>query len=114
MKRSLIFTAFILFLGLNVSSAYAGGTADYSVEISKKLGRGGLTLLSSPMVIPCAIQNDVSEKGAIGVGTGLFKGLGLFLRRAFDGITQIGTFIIPVDETYSPVCPKKPAPTVQA
>ena len=112
MKRFLAITSLILLWGLGVPLGRAESSADYSVEISQKLGRGALNLLSSPLELPCAIRDDISERGAAGVGTGLFKGLAFFLRRALVGVTEIGTFVIPMEETLPPVCAKKPAPAV--
>ena len=111
MRRGLLIL--LLLLGLGATSAYAG-SADYSVEISQKLGRGVLNLLSSPLEIPCTIRDDVSEKGAAGAATGLFKGLAFFLRRALVGITEAGTFMIPMEATLPPVCSKKAPAAVQS
>lgn len=112
MRQSM--ASLILLVMLSVPAAYAESGVDYSVEISQKFGRGALNLLSSPLELPCTIRDDVSERGAPGVGTGLFRGLAFFLRRALVGVTEIGTFMIPMEETLPPVCAKKPAPAVQA
>jgi len=101
----------VIFLGM--PSGNAGGGADYSVEVSQKFGRGALNVISSPLEIPCTMGSEVSERGAAGIATGLFKGLALFLRRALVGVTEIGTFVIPMEATLPPVCAKKPEPAVQ-
>lgn len=101
-------------MSLRTPFAHAEGGMDYSVEVSQKFGRGALNLLSSPLELPCGIRDEVVERGAAGVATGLFKGLVLFLRRALVGATEIGTFMIPMEATLPPVCASKPAPTVEA
>lgn len=96
-----------LFLTLLQVKGYAETGVDYSIEISQKLGRGILNLLSSPLEIPCTIRDEVSEKGAPGVGAGFFKGILFFLRRALVGVTEAGTFMIPMEAALPPVCAKK-------
>lgn len=94
--------------------ARAEGGADYSVEVSQKFGRGLLNVLSSPFEIPCGMRDEVAERGAAGVGTGLFKGLAFMARRILVGVTEVGTFVIPMGATIPPVCAKKVAAQVQA
>ena len=114
MKKQLSnFLIIMAILGSVIPSAFAEGGADYTVEISQKFGRGAVNLLSSPLEIPCAMRDDVSDKGPGGIGTGLFKGIALFLRRALVGVTEIGTFVIPMEETLPSVCAKKPTLQVQ-
>lgn len=93
--------------------ALAQGSADYSVEISQKFGRGLLNVLSSPFEIPCAIRDDVAGTGAGGAVTGLFKGVAFFARRLLVGVCEVGTFVIPMEATLPPVCAEKPAANVQ-
>ena len=100
-------------LALVAVPAYADNV-DYSIEISQKLGRGLLNVISSPLEIPCTIRDDASEKGGAGVATGLFKGIGLFARRVLVGVTEVGTFMIPMEETIPAVCAKKAKPAIQA
>lgn len=101
-------------MGCTVPTAGAESGADYTVGISQKLGRGAVNLISSPLELPCAIRDEVQEQGAAGGVTGLFKGIALFLRRALVGVTEIGTFVIPMEATLPSVCAKRPAPAVQA
>ena len=110
MKKAVIF--FLLFL-LVTATVYAEGV-DYSVEISQKVGRGLANALSSPLEIPCGIRDEVADRGGVGVVTGLFKGIGLFVRRLLVGVTELGTFMIPMEETLSAVCAKKALPGIQA
>ena len=102
-----IITVSIIFVTLFSKISYAQTGIDYSVEISQKLGRGLLNLLSSPLEIPCTIRDEVSERGASGVATGFFKGILFFARRALVGSTEAGTFMIPMEATLPPVCAKK-------
>ena len=111
-KTILKLTATIFLCVFLAPCVYAENSTDYSIEISQKAGRGLLNALSSPLEIPCAIRDDVSEKGAVGVGTGLFKGFAFFVRRLLVGVTEFGTFMIPMEETLPPVCAKKPAAQV--
>lgn len=103
-----------LFLGVLTPGLQAGGGADYSVEISQKFGRGLLNVLSSPLEIPCGIRDEVGERGEAGIGTGFFKGIAFFLRRVLVGVTEVGTFVIPMEATLPPVCAQKPAPHVES
>lgn len=91
----------------------AEGSADYSVGISQKLGRGLLNVLSSPLEIPCGIRDEVAERGGGGTVTGLFRGITLMARRILVGVTEVGTFMIPMEETLPPACAKKPAAAIQ-
>lgn len=111
------FFSVLIILILGVSSlgrlAWAEGGTDYTVEISQKFGRGLLNVVSSPLEIPCGIRDEVSERGGAGVGTGFFKGIALFAWRLLVGVTEVGTFVIPMEATLPPVCAKGPAPAVQ-
>ena len=113
-QKFLLFAAVLTvgFLGPG-PSAWAQGGADYSVEISQKFGRGLLNVLSSPLEIPCTLRDGVSERGAAGIGTGLFKGIAFFARRVLVGVTEVGTFMIPMEADLPAVCREKPAPNVQ-
>ena len=94
--------ALVVLLGLPAVVLYADG-ADYSVGISQKLGHGLLNVLSSPLELPCAIRDDVSERGGAGIVTGLFKGITFFARRVLVGVTEVGTFMMPMEETLPAV-----------
>lgn len=89
-------------------------SADYGVGISQKFGRGLLNVVSSPLELPCAIRDEVSERGAAGVASGLFVGIAYFVRRVLVGVTEVGTFVIPMEETLPAVCAKKAKPAIQA
>jgi putative exosortase-associated protein (TIGR04073 family) len=103
-----------IFLSVSVAPAYAQSeSADYGVGISTKFGRGLVNVLSSPAEIPCTIRDEVSERGAAGAGTGFFLGTWYFVRRALVGVTEVGTFMIPMEATIPPVCAKKAEAAVE-
>lgn len=110
MKKILTFFLFLFVLSL---PAFAENSADTSVGMSQKLGRGLWNALSSPAEIPCTMRDDISENGGGGAVTGLFKGIGFFARRLLVGVTEFATFVIPMEATLPPVCAKKPAPAIQ-
>jgi putative exosortase-associated protein (TIGR04073 family) len=112
MKKIALFV--IAVLCFTTPSAQAETTGDYVVGISQKFGRGLWNVLSSPLELPCVTRDEVSEWGWQGAFTGPFKGVALFLRRALVGVTEVGTFVIPMEATIPPVCQKKQEPAVQA
>jgi putative exosortase-associated protein (TIGR04073 family) len=88
-----------------LSSAAGEGTAgDYFRDIGTKLGRGLLNILLSPGEIGCSIASETADKKALGVATGLGKGLAFMLRRMFVGVNETITFIIPMEPTLPPPC----------
>jgi putative exosortase-associated protein (TIGR04073 family) len=83
-----------------------GGGWDYAVDISSKFGRGLTNIITSPAEIPCNVANEMDDMGPY---KGFFPGLGLGVfkmgRRMFDGVLDIGTFIIPSNTEEMPyVC----------
>lgn len=109
MRRLSAMTLGILILGSSLGYA---DSADYAVEITEKFGRGVGNVLSSPIEIPCGFRDEMEERGAAGIVSGLFRGLTLFFRRVLVGVTEIGTFIIPMEATIPRVCAEKPKPAV--
>ncbi len=107
-----IITFFLLFFCITLP-VFAENSADYSVGMSQKLGRGLWNALSSPAEIPCTMRDDISQNGGVGIVTGLFKGIGFFARRLLVGVDEFATFMIPMEPTLAPVCTKKPAPAIQ-
>ena len=112
MKKKALFVMALVCCTVAAAEAQTG--ADYGIEISRKLGRGLGNVLSSPLELPCGIRDEVSEWGWQGAFTGPFKALALFARRLLVGVTEVGTFIIPMEGTLPPVCRKKQEPAVQA
>lgn len=78
---------------------------DYMYGMSSKFGRGLLNVLTSPAEIPCTMRDDMKDMApAAGFFTGFGKGTVFMLRRILVGVTEIGTFIIPMERTIPPVC----------
>ena len=101
-----------IFMAAPLSMAFAAGEetyGDYFSGIGTKFGRGLLNVVTSLGEIPCGIRDEVSERGGVGVLTGLGKGTLLMLRRILVGVTEVGTFIIPAERTIPPVCSKTTA-----
>ena len=94
------------------SPAYAD-VSDYVYGISAKLGRGVLNVISSPLEIPCSIRDAVSDEGGGDALYGFFRGLALMTRRILVGVTEVGTFVIPMEATLPKVCSSKPKPAIQ-
>ncbi len=102
-----------LFLSFGAPRAHAQ-SADYGLEISRKLGRGLWNMVSSPAEIPCGVRDDYAERKGAGIATGFFKGTLFFLRRLLVGSTEVMTFVIPMEATIPPVCAKGPEAQVQS
>lgn len=79
-------------------------TEDYFKSIGSKFGRGISNILVSPGEIGCGIHDEVQEKKFVGVFSGFGKGLLFMLRRAFVGINETVTFVIPMDPILPPPC----------
>ena len=112
MRRRIFSIAALLLILFNFLPALfaAEGTAgDYLRGIGTKFGRGLVNVVTSPAEIPCGIRDDVSAQGGLGVLTGLGRGLVFMVRRILVGVTEVGTFIIPMERTIPPVCSKKTA-----
>ncbi len=106
MKKSLFLSAFTLMF-LFSSNAFADSaytTGDYFRDIGIKFSRGLGNIVSSPAEIPCTMVSDTKEKQALGLATGLGKGLGLMAYRLWVGVDEAITFVIPMEATLPPVC----------
>lgn len=107
MKRFLGLTVLsILFSMILGVSAFAGEetAGDMAGGMGSKFGRGLLNVVSSPAEIPCTMRDDIKKDGAVGTATGLGKGVLFFVRRAFIGVCEVGTFMIPMPATLPTVC----------
>lgn len=103
--RGFILILVLLTMGLSASSFAGEETAgDMAGGMGGKFVRGLGNVLSSPAEIPCAMRDDIKKDGAIGTATGLGKGLVYFVRRAFIGVCEVGTFMIPMPATLPTVC----------
>ncbi|MCM8776490.1 MAG: hypothetical protein NC930_09135 [Candidatus Omnitrophica bacterium] len=86
------------------ASAGEGTAGDYAVEISTKFGRGLENVITSPMEIPCTIGDELADHPQWGFLSGLGKGTVFMLRRILVGVTEVGTFVIPMERTIPRVC----------
>ena len=86
--------------------ALAGeGTAgDYFRDIGTKFGRGLENVITSPAEIPCTMAEEIKNQGGAGTFSGFGKGIVFMLRRILVGVTEVGTFIIPMERTIPLVC----------
>ena len=116
MKRMFyLFIAFLLIANLTATSAVAseGTTGDYMGEIGTKFGRGLWNVITSPAEIPCTMNTEMKDRGGVGFFTGFGKGTLFMLRRILVGVTEVGTFVIPMPADLPPVC-QPAAANVQA
>jgi len=105
-QRKRFFLLTMLAMALYLPSAWAqdGTMGDYFGGITSKLGRGLVNVLSSPFEIPCTISEEIYLNKSTGFFTGLGKGIVFMLRRMLVGVTEMGTFIIPMEPTLPVVC----------
>ena len=109
MKIFLIVFSLLLFGAGAGPLIYAsdGTTGDYMVDIGTKFGRGLENILTSPAEIPCMMAEDIHASGAQGSVTGFGKGILFMCRRILVGVTEIASFIIPMERTIPRVCSAK-------
>ena len=91
-------------------SAEEATVGDYMYGVGTKFGRGLENIVTSLAEIPCTIHADIKDQG----GSGFFPGFGMgtvfMLRRMLIGVTEVGTFFIPMERTIRRVCHEtKPA-----
>ena len=101
--KSLVFL--ICLALLPVPLMFAEGTVgDYMYDSGAQFGRGLENVVTSLAEIPCTVHADMKDQG----GSGFFPGLGMgtlyMLRRMLVGVTELGTFFIPVGRTIPRVC----------
>ena len=78
---------------------------DYAMAMGTKIGRGLENVVTSPAEIPCTMSADMHRGNSLaGFFTGLGKGTAFFLRRVLVGVTEVGTFMIPMERTIPRVC----------
>lgn len=101
------FVCLVLLTALQLPLAFASDeetAGDYAKGMITKFGRGLVNVVSSPFEIPCSIREEMFDRGAAGFFTGFGKGTVLMLRRILVGVTEVGTFIIPMEPTLPMVC----------
>ena len=100
-----LITFLIISTGLTASVPAQEETAgDYFYGISTKFGRGLWNVISSPAEIPCTTKVEMDNKGGAGFLPGVGKGTLFMLRRILVGVTEVGTFVIPMERTIPEVC----------
>ena len=109
----IIFAFVLLTSGLTLGFAAGEGTSgDYMKDIGTKFGRGLLNVVTSPADIPCTMADEMADRPSAGFFTGLGKGTVYMLRRILVGVTEVGTFVIPMERTIPPVCHEELPATV--
>lgn len=103
---SIILASFVFNFSVT-ALAGEGTTGDYLADIGTKFGRGLWNTVSSVAEIPCRISEDIKDQGGSGFFTGFGKGILWMLRRILNGVTEVGTFMIPMGPTIPPVCSSK-------
>ncbi len=99
-----IFLIVLIALPVTFVSAEEATVGDYMVGIGTKFGRGFENVVTSFAEIPCTIHADMKDQG----GSGFFPGLGMgtvfMLRRMLIGVSEVGSFFIPMERTIPRVC----------
>ncbi|HNX69454.1 MAG TPA: hypothetical protein PLL75_01925 [Candidatus Omnitrophota bacterium] len=110
MKKFFALLLTFAFVSAPVVFAEEATAGDYFYGIGTKFGRGFENTVTSLAEIPCTIHSDMSDKGGTGFLTGFGKGTLFMLRRMLIGVTEVGTFFIPMERTIPRVChEEKPA-----
>lgn len=98
-----VFLAVFFLSSVPVANA-EGAVSDYFYDIGTKIGRGFENVLTSPAEIPCTMRTEIKEQGGMGGVTGFGRGTLFMLRRMLVGVTEVGTFMIPMERTIPRVC----------
>ncbi len=94
-----------VWMAFSTSSVFAEETTgDYMYGIGTKFGRGLENIVTSLAEIPCTIHTDIKDQGGTGFFSGFGKGTLFMLRRMLVGVTEVGTFFIPMERTIPRVC----------
>ena len=97
-------------LPMTFVSAEEATVGDYMVGIGTKFGRGFENIVTSFVEIPCTIHADMKDQGGSGFFPGLGMGIVFMFRRLLIGVTEVGSFFIPMERTIPRVCHEtKPA-----
>lgn len=103
LKISILLITLVV-LGGPLVFAEEATVGDYMYGIGTKFGRGLENVVTSFAEIPCTIHADMKDQG----GSGFFPGLGMgtvyMLRRMLIGVTEVGSFFIPMERTIPRVC----------
>ncbi len=109
MKKRTCFLLLLTTLFAAAGSLQAGEetAGDLAASSGRKFVRGLGNILSSPAEIPCTMADDMHQSGASGLATGFGKGMVFMLHRILNGVTEVGTFMIPAEPTMPVVCTHK-------
>jgi len=102
-KTSFLVAAFLVFSAPCVLAEEAT-VGDYMYGIGTKFGRGLENVVTSLAEIPCTIHSNIKDQGGAGFFSGFGKGTLFMLRRILVGVTEVGTFFIPMERTIPRVC----------
>ena len=110
----MLFKISILLLALTVLPATFVSAeetvGDYMYGIGTKFGRGLENVVTSFAEIPCTIHADMKDQGGFGFFSGFGMGTVFMLRRMLIGVSEVGSFFIPMERTIPRVCHEtKPA-----
>ena len=109
-KIAILFITLIMLPATFASSAEEATVGDYMYGIGTKFGRGLENVATSFAEIPCTIHADMKEQGGSGFFSGLGMGTVFMLRRMLIGVSEVGSFFIPMERTIPRVCHEtKPA-----
>ncbi len=100
-------TAILLILCSLVGAPFVvaeGTVGDYMYGIGTKFGRGLENVVTSLAEVPCTVHTEMKDQGGSGFFPGLGKGTLFMLRRMLVGVTEVGTFFIPMERTIPRVC----------
>jgi putative exosortase-associated protein (TIGR04073 family) len=104
MRRKILFLLIVLAV-FSSPFVFAEETAgDYMYGIGTKFGRGLENVVTSLAEIPCTVHADIKDQGGTGFFSGFGKGTLFMLRRMLVGVTEVGTFFIPMERTIPRVC----------
>ncbi len=108
-KISILLVALTV-LPVTFVSAEEATVGDYMYGIGTKFGRGLENIATSFAEIPCTIHTDMKDQGASGFFPGFGMGTVFMLRRMLIGVSEVGSFFIPMERTIPRVCHEtKPA-----
>jgi len=99
---ALVLVALVIWPVPLVSAEETAG--DYFYGIGTKFGRGLENVVTSLAEIPCTVHSDIADQGGSGFFSGFGKGTLFMLRRMLVGVTEVGTFFIPMERTIPRVC----------
>lgn len=98
-----VFFVFCFVAGMSCVAAEETA-GDYLYGIGTKFVRGLENVVTSLAEIPCTVHADMKDREGSGFFSGFGKGTVFMLRRMLIGVTEVGTFFIPMERTIPRVC----------